>query len=62
MTDPGESLLCSPAEKPRIEAANGVEQLDYIAYLINEYKLQEVRESHVLELHKIAGALNKLGC
>jgi hypothetical protein len=46
--------LCDPAEKASREASNGVEQLDYIAHLINDYKINEVRESHVLELQRIA--------
>lgn len=49
-----EPLLCDASDKARIEAANGVEQLDYIAHLINEYKIGDVRESHVLELQRLA--------
>jgi Fic family protein len=49
-----DKLLCPPREKPQREARNGVEQLDYIAYLVNELKIQEPRESHIQELHRLA--------
>ena len=47
-------LLCDPADKARREASNGVDQIDYIANLVNEYHVSELRESHVLELHRLA--------
>lgn len=47
-------LLCEPSEKDQREADNGVEQIDYITYLIQELKIQQVRESHIIELHKQA--------
>ena len=50
------SLLCSPEDKPRLEARNGVDQLGYIDYLINTLRAAEVRESQILELHGIAVA------
>jgi hypothetical protein len=49
-----EKLLCTPEEKPRREAKNGVEQLDYIAYLVNELHVNDVRESFIRELHRLA--------
>lgn len=54
MSDQHSPLLCDPADKARIEAENGVEQLDYISYLATELKLKDVRVSHVLEFHKLA--------
>lgn len=48
------ALLCKPADKARLEAKNGVEQLDYIAYLVLDLKVREIRESFVQEFHKIA--------
>jgi len=50
------SLICSPDEKPRLEARNGVDQLGYIDYLINILRAEELRESHILEFHGIAVA------
>lgn len=47
-------LLCAPERKAQIEAANGVEQLDYIAHLVNDLKITKIRESHVQELKAIA--------
>lgn len=47
-------MLCAPEEKAQLEAANGVEQVDYISYLVNELGIEEIRESHVLELHRLA--------
>lgn len=49
-------LLCDPAEKAQLETANGVEQIDYIAHLVNEQRIRDVRESHVLQLHGLAVA------
>jgi Fic family protein len=54
VTTIGNPLLCDPSEKAALETANGVEQLDFIAHLVNEYKLTDVRESHVLELQRLA--------
>lgn len=51
-TDP--KLLCRPEEKAELEASNGVEQLDYITYLVNELKVTDVRESYVRELKRLA--------
>ena len=50
------SLICSPEDKPRLEARNGVDQLGYIDYLINTLRVVELRESHILEFHGIAVA------
>ena len=47
-------LLCPPEEKAEREAANGVKQLDYISHLINYWRIREIRESHLLELHALA--------
>lgn len=46
-------LICSPQEKPGIEAANCVEQLDYITYLVNRLHARRLRESQILELHRL---------
>lgn len=48
-------LLCTAAEKLEREAANSAEQLQYIDYLVRG-EARELRESHVLELHKLAVA------
>lgn len=47
-------LLCDPDAKAGLEARNGVEQLDYISYLVNDLRIADVRDSHVLEFHSIA--------
>ncbi len=47
-------LLCPPAEKAEREAANGVAQIDYLTHLVTELKVTELRESHVLELQRLA--------
>lgn len=47
-------LLCPPAEKAEREAANGVQQIDYLTHLVTELKITEVRESHILELQRMA--------
>jgi Fic family protein len=47
-------LLCSPEDKPRLEARNGVRQLDYISYLVTDLHIVDIRESHVHEFHRIA--------
>jgi Fic family protein len=48
-----EPLLCDPAEKARLEGANGIAQVEYIDDLINQ-GASDLRESHVLQLHKLA--------
>lgn len=53
MSDP---LLCDPADKARLEARNGVDQIGYIDYLVNRLQVVELRESHVQEFHAIAVA------
>lgn len=45
--------MCPPEEKAPREARNGVEQLEYITSLI-DLGADELRESHVLELQRIA--------
>lgn len=40
--------------KARREAANGINQIDYLTYLVTDLKVRDVRESHVLELQKQA--------
>jgi hypothetical protein len=47
------ALLCPPVEKAQREAANGLEQIDYIAELV-ERGVVELRESHLLQLHRLA--------
>jgi Fic family protein len=47
------ALLCPQAEKAQREAANGLEQVEYIAELVDR-GVAEVRESHLLELHRLA--------
>jgi Fic family protein len=47
-------LLCSPEEKAGLEAANGLDQVDYIDHLVNRYQIERISESYVLELHRIA--------
>jgi Fic family protein len=49
-----EKLLCAPEEKAEREAKNGVDQLDYIAYLVNELHVDAARESYFRELHRLA--------
>ena len=51
MADP---LQCAPGQKAALEARNGVEQLDYLSGLVNDHKIAEIRESHVLALHELA--------
>lgn len=36
-------LLCKPEEKAERETANGDRQLDYIAHLVNEVRIEQVR-------------------
>ena len=47
-------LLCPPERKAELEARNAVQQLDYIAYLVNRQQVREIRESHIQGLHEIA--------
>ncbi|HKO49976.1 MAG TPA: Fic family protein [Polyangiaceae bacterium] len=47
-------LLCDPAHKEELENRNAVDQIDYITYLVDELEVQEVRESHIVELQKLA--------
>jgi fido (protein-threonine AMPylation protein) len=47
------ALLCPPGEKAQREAANGLEQVEYIAELV-ERGVVELRESHLLQLHRLA--------
>jgi Fic family protein len=46
-------LLCPHEKKAELEARNAVEQLDYIAYLVNGLHIREIRESHIRELHSL---------
>jgi len=48
------ALLCSDADKARLENENAVDQIDTISHLVNTYKITEIRESHLLEFHKLA--------
>jgi Fic family protein len=47
-------LLCPLEDKARIENKNADDHLDLIACLVHDYKIEELRESHVLELQKLA--------
>jgi Fic family protein len=47
-------LLCDPSAKAQIENENAVDQIDLISHLVNVYQVADLRESHVLELHKLA--------
>jgi Fic family protein len=47
-------LICPLELKPELEAGNSVDQLDYIAHLVNDLKITELRESHVREPKAIA--------
>lgn len=47
-------LLCDPQEKSELEARNTVEQLAYITDLVTSKGVTKIRESHVLELQRIA--------
>jgi hypothetical protein len=51
---PDPVLLCAPEQKAELEARNAVDQLDYIAELANVYQVQDVRESHIQQLHELA--------
>ena len=52
MTD--SPLLCGASAKAQIENENAVDQIDLISHLVNVYQIADLRESHVLELHKLA--------
>lgn len=47
-------LLCDPAQKEELENANAVDQIDYITYLVDDFGVTELRESHVVELQQLA--------
>lgn len=50
-----EPLLCAPEEKAEREAANGVDQLDYLVELVvGERAITQIREMHLLDLQKLA--------
>ena len=46
-------LLCDPSQKAALEGANGLEQVEYVSSLV-QMGAREVRESHLLELHRLA--------
>jgi Fic family protein len=48
-----EKLLCAKADKAKIEAENGIEQVEYVQYQL-ELGVRDLREMHLLELHKLA--------
>jgi Fic family protein len=52
--DADPALLCSPAQKAELEAANGVTQIDYLTSLVIERGQRDLRESHIKELQRIA--------
>ena len=47
-------LLCTPEQKPKLEARNGVDQIGYIDYLVRTLQAVDLRESHIQEFHAIA--------
>lgn len=47
-------LLCDPDEKAQREVDNGLAQLEFIEYLVNDRKITEIRSSHVREFKRIA--------
>lgn len=47
-------LLCPPEEKAEREAANTVAQLDFLTELVKDRGARQLRESHILELQRIA--------
>jgi Fic family protein len=47
-------LICRPERKAELEARNAVSQLDYIAHLVNERRIGEIRESYIQRLHALA--------
>ena len=47
-------LLCDPAKKAELEVSNGVAQLEFIEFLVNQRKISEIRSSHVRQLKQIA--------
>lgn len=49
-----EPLICAPEEKAAIETANCVQQLAYIEYLVETQGIDDIRESHLLELQSLA--------
>lgn len=49
-----EVLLCPPHEKAEREAANGVDQIDFLTDLVVHRRQKELRESHVLALQAMA--------
>lgn len=48
-------LLCVPEEKPRLEAANALEQLSYLEYFITRGS-RAIRKADVLQLQQLAVA------
>lgn len=53
--NPHSPLLCPPTEQAEREAANGVDQIDYLTELVaGEYSIADIRESHLLDLQKLA--------
>lgn len=49
-------LLCTPEEKPKLEAANALEQLDYLQYIVVTLGRRDIRRSDVLKLQELAVA------
>ena len=60
MVGEGGPLLCRPIDKARLEAGNGIAQVEYIQDLIDQ-GAKSLRESHVLHLHELA-ILGIYGC
>lgn len=47
-------LLCDPADKAQLEVDNGLAQLEFIESLVEEYRITELRSSHVRQLKRLA--------
>ncbi|MBX3225050.1 MAG: Fic family protein [Labilithrix sp.] len=47
-------LLCPSEEKAARETANCAVQLEYIEHLVLDVRINVIRESHLLELHRLA--------
>ncbi len=49
------ALLCPPGVKAEREAANGIDQIDYLTALVTgDYAITEIRETHLLDLQRLA--------
>lgn len=46
--------VCSEEEKPKLEAANALEQLEYLRYVVVDQQRRQIRKHDVLELQRLA--------